>query len=203
MFLFSISDQILKIIEFSLKVIGIPIAIWSFIRAVLEFRNAQRWKKAEFLAKEAKEFFADKNVTRALTILDYRENDLPVFNAEIPGITHIHFNQEILLKALSIDKNVEEFSAEDRLIRQIVDEFLTKLSYFNRYIDTKLITLEDLKPYLKYWINILGNPNSGKRSRTVMKQLWAFIDYFEYDEVRSLVNRFGFEPDFKPESPKS
>jgi hypothetical protein len=183
------------------KVVAFSTAVFGLFRAFAEYRNTQRWKKAEFLAKEAKEFFADPNVKRALIILDYRENDIPVYNGELAGqVTSIHFDQGILLKALTVKDVVETMSPEDRLIRQIFDEFLTKLSYFNRYIDTKLITLDDLMPYMRYWMNILGNPDSGKRSRTVMKQIWEFIDFYEYDDVRSLTRKFGFEPVFIPGS---
>lgn len=64
-----------QIIESVIKYGGIAGGLFGFYKSFIEYRNAQKWKKAEFLSKEAKEFFADKNVSRALLFLDYREND--------------------------------------------------------------------------------------------------------------------------------
>lgn len=186
------------VFEFISKSSGFIIAAFGFYKAYIEFRDAQKWKKAEFLAKEAKEFFTDKNVVRALKFLDYREHEIPVLDAEISKYKTIKFNQDILLRAWSVDRPIAEFSQEELIIRNITDDFFTKLSYFNTYLDTKLINLEDLRPYFIYWINILGNSKSGKRSKTVMRQLWIYIDYFEYSSIRELVNKFGFLPNFTP-----
>lgn len=182
--------------DWASKLIVFAATAFGLYKAYIEFRNAQRWKKAEFLAKEAKDFFSDLNVTRALKFLDYREHDIVVLGSELPNKGTIHFNQDLLLKSWAVDKPIDQFSPEELLIRNIFDEFLTKLSYFNYYLDTNLITLNDLRPYLGYWVNIIGNPQSGKRSNTVLRQIWKFIEYYEYNAVASLVKKFGYNPDF-------
>lgn len=168
-----------------------------FVKSLIEYQNAQKWKKAEFLSKEAKEFFADKNVSRALLFLDYRENDIPVYENEIEGKKVLHYGTELLMNSFDSKKEISSLTTEEKLIRRIFDDFLTKLGFFNHYIDTKLINEENLKPYLGYWLMVLGSSEKSFRNSVLMSRIWEYIDELNQNEVRTLVKRFGYEPDFK------
>ena len=186
-----------QIIENVIKYGGIAGGLFGFYKSYIEYRNAQKWKKAEFIAKEAKEFFADKNVSRALLFLDYKENDIPIYDNEIEGKKSLHYNNDLLMRSLDPEKNITEFSQEETLIRKIFDDFLTKLGFFNHYVETNLIQLKDLIPYLGYWMNILANPNISKRNKYLMNRIWQYIDKYSQDDVRKLANRFDLNPDFQ------
>lgn len=168
-----------------------------FVKSLIEYQNAQKWKKAEFLSKEAKEFFADKNVSRALLFLDYRENDIPIYENEIEGKKVLHYGTELLMNSFDSQKEISSLTTEEKLIRRVFDDFLTKLGFFNHYIDTKLINEENLKPYLGYWLMVLGSSEKSFRNPVLMSRIWEYIDELNQNEVRILVNRFGYEPDFK------
>lgn len=170
--------------------------LFGFYKSFMEYRNAQKWKKAEFLAKEAKEFFADKNVSRALIFLDYTQNDIPVYENEIEGKKSLRYNNELLMLAFGEERHITQFSQEELLIRKIFDDFLTKLGFFNHYVETKLITLDDLRPYLGYWMDVLANPNKSKRNKPLMNQIWQYIDKYSQDDVRKLAVSFGLNPVF-------
>ena len=186
-----------QIIENVLKYGGIAGGLFGFYKSFIEYRNAQKWKKAEFIAKEAKEFFADKNVSRALLFLDYKENDIPIYDNEIEGKKSLHYNNDLLMRSLDPEKNITEFSQEETLIRKIFDDFLTKLGFFNHYVETNLIQLKDLIPYLGYWMNILANPNKSKRNKYLMNRIWQYIDKYSQNDIRKLANRFDLNPDFQ------
>lgn len=186
-----------QIIENVLKYGGIAGGLFGFYKSFIEYRNAQKWKKAEFIAKEAKEFFADKNVSRALLFLDYKENDIPIYDNEMEGKKSLHYNNDLLMRSLDPERNITEFSQEEALIRKIFDDFLTKLGFFNHYVETNLIQLKDLIPYLGYWMNILANPNKSKRNKYLMNRIWQYIDKYSQNDIRKLANRFDLNPDFQ------
>ena len=50
---------------------GILVAIVGFAIGLMQYREAQRWKVAEFVANEFKEFEADPVVSNALTLIDW------------------------------------------------------------------------------------------------------------------------------------
>lgn len=183
-------------LEQILKYAGILGGFWGFYKSFIEYRNAQKWKKVEFIAKEAKEFFADKNVSRALIFLDYKENDIPVYENEIDGKKTLRYNNNLLMLSLDPERNITELSQEEALIRRVFDDFLTKLGFFNNYIDTNLIQQRDLVPYLEYWMNVLANPHKSKRNRYLMTRIWLYIDKYSHDDVRKLARKFNLTPNF-------
>ena len=71
--------------EKTIKLMTLIIGGLGFLKALVEYTKAQRWKKAEFLAREVKEFFADAYVQRALLMLDWNKVDIQLFENEIEG----------------------------------------------------------------------------------------------------------------------
>ncbi len=197
-------SNLIQIVTWLIQSVSIVAVLIGLYKSFIEYRNAQRWKRAEFVSKEVKEFFADKNVSRALIFLDYRENDIPVYENELEGKTTLRYNNEILLSALDTEKSIEDFTAEELLIRKIFDDFFTKLGFFNHYLDTKLVDIKDIKPYFDYWMNLLANPQKSYRNKKVMHQIWLFIEKFNQNEVKILAHKFKFNPNFKiPDAKKS
>lgn len=189
------SENLFQDITLLLGLIGV-------IKALIEYRKAQSWKKAEFLAKEMKEFFADKNVQRALLILDWNVIDITLFEHEADNKTKFRFIDSMLERSL---KHHEEaiFSEEEAIIRQIMDNFLFKLGMFQNYIDSKLISKKDIEPYLQYWIELIGKSKDGKKDEHIINQLWVFINYYGYNSVIKLVENFGYTIAIETRTPTS
>lgn len=150
-----------------IKLITLVITLILACKALFEYIKTQKWKKNEFLAKEMKEFFLDRDVKKTLLILDWKRIDIPLYENEIQSNTErsIFFEDDIhLVNSLSTDPN-SEFNDEETIIRKSVDEFLVKLSMLQNYIDNDLFKTEDLKPYLSYWIGMIGDKDkSGKNT---------------------------------------
>ena len=51
----------------------------AFLAGLTQYRRAQRWKRAEFVAGEMKEFKADPWVRNALLLLDWNERAIDLF----------------------------------------------------------------------------------------------------------------------------
>src|SRR5437763_11822396 len=54
-------------------------ALIAFIVGLAQYRHAQRWKRAEFVAKEIKELKSDPAIRNALLMLDWNERYIELF----------------------------------------------------------------------------------------------------------------------------
>ena len=149
----------------------------TLLKGIVEYQKTQKWKKLEFIAKEVKEFFADFNVKRMLLLLDWNMLDLPIKEGEITtNAKTIKINDDILFSAWQHHEASDGFPELETLIRVIFDEGLSKLSLFNQYLKTGLMEENDLKPYLIYWIDIIGKAENGRKSSKHIEQLWEYIN---------------------------
>ncbi|MDM1552996.1 MULTISPECIES: hypothetical protein [Chryseobacterium] len=179
-------------LDLTVKYLTFIVASIVAIKAIIEYRKTQHWKKNEFLAKEIKDFFSDKDVKKVLLILDWNRIDIPLYDNEIPDNVErsFLFIDEIHLEnSLSITSN-SEFTDEETIIRKSIDEFLVKLSMFQNYIDNKLITKKDLKPYLDYWINMIGDKHKARKNPIYIEKLWDFIKHYEYNQIVKILKEF-------------
>ena len=179
-------------IDQTIKILTVLLAFVLAIKAIIEYKKTQRWKKNEFLAREIKEFLADRDVKKVLLILDWKRIDLPLYDNEIPenSTRLIFYIDEVHLEnSLSTEPN-SEFTDEETIIRKSIDEFLVKLSMFQNYVDNKLITTNDLKPYLEYWINMIGDRSKSQKNPIYIENLWKFIKKYEYSQVIKLLKSF-------------
>ncbi len=167
------------------------IALITFIKTSLQYSKAQKWKKAEFLAKEIKEFNNDLDVQNAFLMLDWNVIDITTSKSTVEGIEKFNFNDEIFEKSLKHHSETL-FTPEEAVIRLIMDSFLFKLGMFRNYIKSKLITAEDLRPYLIYWVENIGDVNNSRKSKNVRLQLWKYINYYGYESVIELCENYGF-----------
>ena len=163
------------------------------VKGVYEYAKAQKWKKAEFVAKEVKEFYNDFNVKRALVLLDWNANELELRSNEIEDKSKIWFNDEILMSALQTHKERNKFKDEEVLIKGIFDSFLDKLSMFNNYVEAGLIDIADIKTYFAYWINIIGDKNNDRKPEKVRTQIWVYINEYGYSDIIELCYKFGYD----------
>src|SRR4051812_8365932 len=99
-------------------------ALIAFIVGLIQYRHAQRWKRAEFVAKEIKEFKNDPAIRNALLMLDWNERYIELFpNREDPIKRSVLVNDDLLCRALAPlpDKSAarlhEDFKEEEIAIR--------------------------------------------------------------------------------------
>src|SRR5690606_12106717 len=182
-------------VDLTIKALTLIVATIVAIKAIVEYRKTQKWKKNEFLAKEIKDFFSDKDVKKALLILDWNRIDIPLYDNEIPSNktrSFLFVDETHLENSLATNPN-SEFTDEETIIRKSFDEFLVKLSMFQNYIDNELIKIKDLKPYLEYWMKLLGDKNNSRKNPIYSEKYWNFINHFEYRQVKKLLKNFGYD----------
>jgi hypothetical protein len=177
--------------EHWIALVAASAALLTLIKGLMEFRRAQQWKKAEFLAQEIKSFRQDVDVKRALLMLDWSE--IPIYTAEHEGLTkrEIICDDELLFMALTPDDDTD-FSDNQYIVRIIFDQYLDKLSMFERYVQSGLVKVDELRPYLQYWIDAMCNKVDGRKTPEIIDQLWAFISRYQYTSVIKLCEEFGY-----------
>ena len=168
---------------------SVIVTLLVFIKAIAEYQSAQKWKKAEFLAQEIKAFRQDIDARRAMLILDWEKIKILTTDSETLQQREIDCTDDLLFIALS--PNGREFTPDQQVVRTLFDQFLDRLGLFERYKESELVTIKELKPYLQYWITAMCNANSGPGRARVIRQLWRFIDSYDYASVRNLCEAFG------------
>lgn len=179
-------------IETALKIGGFATTVILAVKAIDEYRRTQKWKKAEFVSKEVKEFLIDFNIKRALLLLDWNSNDLPIAKEEIIGKDKIYFTDDLITSALKTHLAVSGFTDEEVIIKSIFDVFFDRLSMFYKYIETGLINANDIKPYIIYWVKIFADNSSERKPAALKLQLWEYLEVYQYNDVKELCKLFGY-----------
>ena len=184
-------------LESGLTIGALAVSASTIMIGIYQYVKAQKWKKAEFVSKEIKEFYNDFDIKRAFVLLDWNSNELVLKENEIDEKKKIHFTDDLIFSALAFNENkgndLEKFCKEEVVIRSIFDSLFGWLIMFDSYIETELVTAEDLKPYLIYWIQILADTSSNRKPEKVREQIWKYIDTCGFEKLRQFCSRFGFQ----------
>jgi hypothetical protein len=171
-------------------IIGAAIAIGTFIKAVMEYRSAQKWKRAEFIANIIKSFFGDPVNKRALIILDWEDKLIGFEDVHGKKIV-VRVTWPLAAEALRSDPDKGSFTKREILIRDTFSEFFDNLSVFEHHINSNLYHEDEIREYLIYWVDQIYNDLSVEFRRS----LFSFLNYYKYTAVLSLLNRYSKRSD--------
>ena len=174
-------------------------AFVAFVAGLVQYRKTQGWKRAEFVAKEIKDFKTDPAIRNALLMLDWNERYIELFpHEEEPSKRNALVTDALLAHALAPlpDKSAarlhEEYKKEEIAIRAAFDLLFDALERFEYFIQAGLVKRKEFDPYLSYWIEILGNRRSNRKPPQVLDNLWAYLDSYSYSGVQKLLRRYGY-----------
>jgi len=166
-----------------LKDLIVPfLAILTFIKAIIEYVKVLKWKKSEFLSKEIKEFYSDKDINLVCKLLDWNSRKVEL-NGEI-----VKVDDNFLESALLTHRKKAKFSEQEAILRDKFDYFFDRLSYFNIYIENNLTSEKETLRYLSYYLDILVN--TGRKDDKLVKMFNEYVDYYEFTNVRVLLDRY-------------
>jgi predicted lipase len=87
----------------------------------------------------------------------------------------------------------EEFVIEITL-RDWFDSFLGGLEYFEIMIESGLVTAEELKPFIIYWVRLIGDRRYRRKGGSgFYDKLFHYIYWAGYGRVQNLFERYGFK----------
>lgn len=181
-----------------IAIFGVFAGMIAFFSGLYQYIKAQQWKKAEFVAKEIKEFEAEPQINIALQMLDWNSREYDLLRKSSEAKKKVFITDESLCKALvPHTEKSSGFDPNQVIIRDIFDQLLDSFEKFEHFIQSGLVSHNDFKPYLFYWIEIIGNRDSGRKPEEFYTRLWAYIDFYGYNGVQSFIKRFGFDISYK------
>jgi hypothetical protein len=178
-----------------LKAVAFLGAALVFGIGLFQYRRAQQWKRAEWVAQEMKQLFGDPLVQASLLMIDWGSRRIPLYpDRKKENERYVQLTNDEVARALMLhnERSVSEgFSDLETDIRAAFDRVLDGLERFHSYVETGLVTLGDLRPYLKYWaVNVCQvrkpNPNGDRILR-----LRAYMDAYGYDGAHTLLRRIA------------
>ena len=203
-------------IKYLVKVAGAVGSLVAFATAVSTYYRTERWKRAEFLAHEMKEFFADPKVQKAMLLIDWGERRIRLLDGESNEASSIPVNRAMQVRGLRPHVLVtgndadckrllegeaqshDRFSQPEAAIRDCYDAFLDGLERFASYTKTGLADVASLRPYIGYWINDIAEATNSSEDAAWNAALLTYIKYYRFDGVLWLFKQFG--RDIGPES---
>jgi hypothetical protein len=79
-------------------------------------------------------------------------------------------------------------------MRDCFDRMLDGLERFQVFVESGLVSTQELQPYLRYWIRLIGDDQKNPRKEPhVVRRLWVYIDEYGYKRVQKLCLAFGFD----------
>ncbi|MBN8680458.1 MAG: hypothetical protein J0M29_19690 [Chitinophagales bacterium] len=178
-------------IDLLLKVIGGITATVLFFIGFWRYNREQKWKRKEFVAKEIKEFHEDRMNKNAMLMLDWDTRNIELY-PEHPEYEKrfVKIGRKELAKAL-IPHHIlsRSFNRDEAIIRDTFDHFLSNITRFEHFVETGIVSIEDFKPYLRYWMDAIAY-KLPEPSRSVLHH---YILAYEYVGVMKFLARFGRE----------
>jgi hypothetical protein len=176
-----------------IALLGVVAGLIAFVNGLLQYARAQRWKRVEFVAKEVKEFESNPDSKMAMQMLDWNVRSYELFPEKEPEKRKVKVDDDILSSALvpHVDKPFG-FSEAERRIREIFDQFLDALDRFEHFIQSRLVTRKEFRPYLIYWIEMMGDMNNPRKPKKFRRSLWKYIDFYGFSGVQRLFGRYGY-----------
>ena len=180
-----------------IAVTGLLGALVAFLVGLRQYRRAQAWKRAEWVAAEVATFLNTPDVINALAMIDWWERYILLFPFHPdPEQRQVRVDDPLVTAALVHHSDSAGFSRAQARIRDCFDCFLDGLERFENFIEVGLIDVDDVRPYLSYWIDRISGRHPGSADQSRLQQLWRYVEAYEFRGVQSLVARFGSAPGF-------
>jgi len=190
------------------SILGFGGTITALLFGVFQYRRSERWKRAEFVAKEVKEFESDPVVRNALLMIDWGVRKINLnFVPNEKFDNYIEVTREMQRKALmphpykTIDDSdvscddpegpVRGFTSVEALIRDAYDTLLDHLERFGNFVRSGLVSKEEFEPYLIYWLQSMTANEGSKDDRAWRLALLTYISFYRYSGVKHLFKVYG------------
>jgi len=174
--------------------IAAVVAAIGILGGLVQYIRSERWKRAEFVAKLIAEFEADHRIDCALKMLESRKRKVNLFpEAEERYEKWPEVDDELVERSLRIVRDGDsDFGANELRVRDCFDHLFKQLDRFDIFVQRGLVTADAFQPYLAYWLDILGDPQSRQKPRELLRVMWEYVDEYGYSDMQSLFKRFGY-----------
>ena len=190
-------NQALEIAKLVVSIVALVGTLIAATIALISYRRTETWKRAEFLAREMKEFFAEPRVQKILQMIDWGARRIQLLDDKRDDRGMVRVTRQIQLQALlphtvkrprssmeeSADtgSNAGRYSPEEAAIRDCYDGFLDGLARLASYAtpDLDLTRISQLRPFLGYWIETIHETPANDDDAAWLAALIAFIHFYK------------------------
>jgi hypothetical protein len=85
------------------------------------------------------------------------------------------------------------FEPEEAAIRDCYDRFLDGFERFGNYLRGDLVSVNDLKPYVQYWVDDIVDTKCDATDSLWCVFLFAYIEFYAFEGVKALFDSFGHD----------
>lgn len=207
----------MEIAKLIVSILGFGGALAALGFGLRQYKRAEQWKRGEFVAREIKEFESNPSVRNAMLMIDWGVRTLNLFLVPNPtNKDYIRVTREDQWRALlphplkpkylsllatpkleagpPVDSR-RRFTLEEAKIRDSYDAFLDNLERFANFVKSGLVSADEFRPYLAYWIDSIANVDELEEYEGDAEwrcALLTFINYYRYSGVNSLLNSYGW-----------
>jgi hypothetical protein len=212
-------NSTIEITKLVVSILGFGGTITALAFGFRQYARAEKWKRSEFVAKEIKEFESDATVRNALQMIDWGERRINLFLVQNPtDADYIKITREDQWRALLphrlkpeypslsvLQKGSKElhdceirFTPVEAKIRDTYDSFLGYFERFANFIKSDLVTANEFKSYIGYWIDSIAAGDSANDDAWRCALL-TYINYYNYSGVKYLFKSYdlNIEPNGK------
>lgn len=155
-----------------------------------QYGESQKWKRAEFLLKEVREFEPNQNVINVREMLEHQHGNVYLYGEEEDPV---YVDRAMLEKALSNSQELEQDLTGDELaICHALNTYLSHLDHFNNIVESGLVRKKELKLYIEYWLDIIGNTKNNKLTPEIRTKLWAYMREKGFNGAINLLKKYGY-----------
>lgn len=162
-----------------------------FLIGLCQYRKTQKWKRREFIAAQMKEFEADRKIQLAMTMLDWNERKLYFPSEAGDKPIALKIDEAILCSAL-LPHEWTSYSEDEAKIRDCFDHFLDMLVRLWNFVEAGLISVDELRPYMDYWIELVSGQKPDWHTPEFFALLLNHIQKYGFLRAAKLIRSFGF-----------
>jgi hypothetical protein len=197
-----------------LDVLGVVGAAVAFVIGLIQYRRAQQWKRAEFLAKEMKELGSDLRASTALTMVDWAVRRIRLYavddsKEQVRTLVTYAMQAQALRPHVINDANSGErapgpqdardganlrvYSREEALIRDCYDALLDRMERLGAYLEGGLLSVTDVAPYVSYYINDIAATTTDAIEALWTISLFTYVHFYHFTKVPVLFREFNHD----------
>jgi hypothetical protein len=161
----------------------------AFVVALWQYRIAQQWKRAEWVAAEMRAFLEDPWVRVTCTLIDcgaWKGRLPPDAEAEV-----LVSDDEIKVALVHHRQREDGFTPKEALIRDAFDRFLDGMELFAAHVRSGLVLAKDFAPYLSYWAFHIHRARAGDPKVDRLVQLRAYASEYGYSGALALLEELA------------
>jgi len=147
----------------------------------------------EWVAAAMRDFLRDPTVRTALQMIDWNERRVLLFpDHPEEARRYVRVDDRVVARALLPHAPGHKFSAVEAAIRDTFDHFLDQLALIHSFVREGLVTAEQVRSYLEYWISNIGDPDRNPGPAARLRALHTYIEVYGFDEVKALFEVFNY-----------